>query len=225
MEQILSGIEAIFFDLDGTLSDSDDQIIEELVNRLRFLDFCWKESSRRRFVRKSVSLAMTFFNRSYHFLDRLGIDNFIAKVFLPKAKPEQEVTRHNYALISGVDSAIKILHAHYKLGIISAHSKAGVMYFLEQFALEQYFDVIVDAQSCFYTKPYPQPLLYAAEKVNVIPQNCLMVGDTVVDIVAGKAAGMKTVGVLCGFGTVKNLQKAKADLILSSPEELPAWLT
>ncbi len=47
-----------------------------------------------------------------------------------------------------------------------------------------------------------------------------MVGDTVVDIRAGKAAGAQTVGVLCGFGEEDELRKAGADMILHSPVDL-----
>jgi len=48
-----------------------------------------------------------------------------------------------------------------------------------------------------------------------------MVGDTTVDILSGKRAGMQTVAVLCGFGKEKELQKAGADLILKTTADLP----
>jgi phosphoglycolate phosphatase-like HAD superfamily hydrolase len=60
--------------------------------------------------------------------------------------------------------------------------------------------------------------------VKVLPEKCLMVGDTIVDILAGKAAGMRTIGVLCGFGTQKELNKAAADYILPSPVDLISLL-
>ena len=50
--------------------------------------------------------------------------------------------------------------------------------------------------------------------------DCLMVGDTAVDIRAGKAAGAQTAGVLCGFGEEKELRRAGAGLILSSTADL-----
>jgi phosphoglycolate phosphatase-like HAD superfamily hydrolase len=49
---------------------------------------------------------------------------------------------------------------------------------------------------------------------------CLMVGDTTVDIRAGKAAGVQTVGVLCGFGEEKELREQGADMILATTPEL-----
>ncbi|MPN00756.1 Phosphoglycolate phosphatase [bioreactor metagenome] len=56
--------------------------------------------------------------------------------------------------------------------------------------------------------------------MQVPAQNCLMIGDTTVDILAGKAAGAQTVGVLCGFGEEGELRRAGADLIVKDLKEL-----
>lgn len=220
----LSGIEAIFFDIDGTLSDSDDQLIEEIVRRMRFLHFLWKDHILRKFARSSVSLGMAFFNSTFHIVDQLGLDNFIAKTFPHRHAQNRDDFEKDFSLIAGVENMVAILHARYKLGIVSARSEPGVLHFLKQFSLEKYFDVVVTAQTCYYTKPFPHPLLYAAEMVKVLPEKCLMVGDTIVDVLAGKAAGMKTIGVLSGFGTLKELRKAAADFIFASPVELISLL-
>ena len=92
--------------------------------------------------------------------------------------------------------------------------------FLDQFELRPYFALVVTALTAEHTKPYPDPILYAAEKMGVNPQNCLMIGDTTVDIRAGKAAGAQTVGVLCGFGEEPELRHQGADLILESTAKL-----
>jgi phosphoglycolate phosphatase len=94
------------------------------------------------------------------------------------------------------------------------------MRFLEQYDLVKYFDAIVTGLSAVHTKPYPDPILLAAEKMNVPPENCLMIGDTTVDIRAGKAAGTQTVGVLCGFGEEPELRKMGADEIVKDTTKL-----
>jgi phosphoglycolate phosphatase len=94
------------------------------------------------------------------------------------------------------------------------------MRFLDQFDLAKYFDVIVTGQSAEHTKPYPDPILFAAKKMNVKPEECLMVGDTTVDMRAGKSAGAQTVAVLCGFGEEPELLKMGAGLILKTTSEL-----
>ncbi|HAF60839.1 MAG TPA: hypothetical protein DCK95_00755 [Anaerolineaceae bacterium] len=218
---ILSEIEAIFFDIDGTLSNSDDHIIEEITRRIRFLRFFWKEQNLQKFARASVSLAMTGFNISYHLVDRLGIDDFIVRTFPHKKKNrDRESFDKDHSLITGVEEMLQDLHRKYRLGIISARSDSGVLDFIQKFSLQQYFDVLVSGQTCYYSKPFPHPLLFAADAMHVQPERCLMVGDTVVDILAGKAAGMRTIGVLSGFGTQKELKKAAADFILKSIADL-----
>jgi phosphoglycolate phosphatase-like HAD superfamily hydrolase len=94
------------------------------------------------------------------------------------------------------------------------------MDFLNQFNLAPYFKCIATDQTCEHTKPFPDPIFWAAKEMGTPPDACLMVGDTTVDIRAGKAAGAQTVGVLCGFGEEGELRKYGADMILTSPAEL-----
>jgi phosphoglycolate phosphatase len=60
--------------------------------------------------------------------------------------------------------------------------------------------------------------------MGVQPENCLMIGDTTMDILAGKRAGAQTVGVLCGFGERPELEKSGADLILENTSDLTGAL-
>ena len=87
-------------------------------------------------------------------------------------------------------------------------------HFLEQENLLRYFDVVVTALTARRTKPYPDPIQFAARKFGVAPESCVMIGDTTVDIRAGRSAGTQTVGVLCGFGEEAELRRQGADLIL-----------
>jgi len=108
----------------------------------------------------------------------------------------------------------------YPLAIVSAGGERSTLNFLEQFGLASHFGAVATALTCHYTKPFPDPILWAAERLGVPPDRCLMVGDTTVDIRAGKAAGAQTVGVLCGFGREGELRRAGADLILQSTAQL-----
>jgi phosphoglycolate phosphatase len=60
--------------------------------------------------------------------------------------------------------------------------------------------------------------------MDILPEECLMVGDTTVDIIAGKLSGAQTAGVLCGFGSEEELRKAGADLILRTTPELVKYI-
>jgi pyrophosphatase PpaX len=88
--------------------------------------------------------------------------------------------------------------------------------------LERYFDAVIGGLDVENHKPKPDPVLLALEKIDVIPDQALMVGDLAVDILSGKAAGVRaTVGLTYGFGSRKMLKEAGADYLLDSLEALP----
>ena len=207
-------IRALCFDVDGTLSDTDDQFVQKLVRWLKPFRFLFPSKDPRPFARKIVMMTETPGNFLYGIPDRLGIDDeiaalgdFIYRLGLGKShKP--------FLLISGVKEMLAQLEPHFKMSVVSARGGRSTQVFLDQFELTPLFVSVATAQTCEHTKPYPDPILWAAEQMGVSPQECLMIGDTTVDILAAKAAGAQSVGVLCGFGTQKELQKAGADLIL-----------
>ena len=94
--------------------------------------------------------------------------------------------------------------------------------FLDQFQFASCFSAVATSQTCRYTKPFPDPVLWTARQLGIAPEHCLMVGDTPVDVRAGRSAGTQTVGVLCGFGTQDELRRAGADEIIPSTADLAA---
>ena len=116
------------------------------------------------------------------------------------------------------------LGEHYPLAIVSARGENGTRPFLDHFDLAPRFQSIITGQSCAHTKPYPDPILEAARRSSVDPAECLMIGDTTVDILSARRAGAQSVGVLCGFGREDELLKAGADHILASTAQLAELL-
>ena len=85
-------------------------------------------------------------------------------------------------------------------------------------------DVGKDIEHLLLLPEGQDPILLAAQKMGVKPEECLMIGDTTVDMRAGKSAGAQTVGVLCGFGEEPELRKRGADQILKTTSELTGLL-
>lgn len=214
----LNRVRAICFDIDGTLSDTDDlwlARIEKALLPLRHLTRQDLHSLARRIVMGIEAPG----NWMYSVLDRLNLDAAAGHLLSFLLRPKTGA--HSQSLIiPGVQETLENLAARYPLAVVSARGESGAMSFLNQFGLAPFFKVIVTAQTCRYTKPFPDPILYAAHQMQVKPQECLMVGDTVVDIRAGQRAGAQTVGLLCGFGTEKELREAGANLVLPGPLDL-----
>jgi len=215
----ISRIKALCFDVDGTLSDTDDVYVHKVARFFpRFL-FKDPEHTARRFVMWVEAPG----NALLGLTDTIGLDDEIVALI-------DWISRHHkkqskiFWLIPGVEEMLKQLKGHYPMSVVSARDEKGTMHFLEQFDLVKYFEAIITGQSAEHTKPYPDPILLAAQKMGVKPEECLMIGDTTVDIRAGKSAGTQTVGVLCGFGEESELRKKGADLILKTTGELAGLL-
>ena len=208
-------IKALCFDVDGTLSDTDDLYVQK-VKRLfpRFL-FKDPEHTARRFIMWIEAPG----NALLGLADTLGLDDEMVAVINWLSRHRKHSSKQ-FLLVPGVEELLKQLHGRYPMSVVSARDERGTMAFLEQYDLVKYFDVVVTGLSAPHTKPYPDPILLAASKMNVAPENCLMIGDTTVDIRAGKSAGAQTVGVLCGFGEEPELKKLGADLILKDTPSL-----
>jgi len=208
-------IQALCFDVDGTLSDTDDLYAQRAARILPRMFFPNPEKSARRLVMWLEAPG----NALLGWADTLGLDDELAAALNWAARLRKRSRRH-FLLIPGVDAMLKSLSGRYPMAVVSAREENSTRAFLDHFELTPYFNVIISGLSAAHTKPYPDPILLAAQKMNVKPSECLMIGDTTVDIRAGRAAGAQTVGVLCGFGERQELEQMGADLILDSTPQI-----
>jgi HAD superfamily hydrolase (TIGR01509 family) len=220
----IARIRALCFDVDGTLRDTDDQYVDQLVRWLRPVNFLFAKRDPQKFARRVVMAAESPGTLLYSLPDWLGVDNHLAA--LVELTYRLGLTRRpdTFWIVLNVLEAMQELSKHYPMAVISARGERSTLAFLKKFELLPLFCCVATAHTMPHTKPYPDPVLWAARRMDVPPSECLMIGDTTVDIRAGKAAGAQTAGVLCGFGTEKELRNAGADLILPSPAELPGVL-
>ena len=216
----LARVRAICFDIDGTLSNTDDQFVQRLVKLLTPFDFMLGNNDIYPFARRLVMLTEGPGNWIYGIADRFGLDGRIVAVGDWLYEMGIGETDATFILIDGVREMLVKLHDHFPLSIISVRGRKSTFRFLFQFELLPFFTAVATGQTCKHTKPYPDPIEWAAERMGVSASSCLMIGDTVSDIMAGKNAGTQTVGVLCGFGDEKELKKAGADLIIKNTPDL-----
>ncbi len=215
----VSRIRALCFDVDGTLSDTDDVLMHRLARLLRPFRFLFPRKDLLHVARRLVMASEAPANFLIGIPDRIGLDDEIFALADRVARLTHRQPKH-FQLIPGVREMLERLAPRYPLAVVSARDTRTTMAFLERFDLTPFFCCIAAAQTCPHTKPYPDPILWAAEKMKTPVEDCLMIGDTTVDIRAGKAAGCQTVGVLCGFGEEEELRRRGADMILATTPEL-----
>jgi phosphoglycolate phosphatase-like HAD superfamily hydrolase len=217
-------IQAICFDVDGTLSDTDDLWVSRLEKTLSPTGKLFPPPRRRAFARWAVMGMETPGNLLYWMLDALHLDDDVGRILNKMSKKGRLRASGPFWIIQAVKETLLALQPRYALAVVSARDQRSTMAFMDYFGLTSLFSAVATSQTCEHTKPFPDPLLYVAEQMGIPPHNLLMVGDTWVDIQAGKAAGAQTVGVLCGFGREKSLRRAGADLVIPSTADLAAIL-
>jgi phosphoglycolate phosphatase-like HAD superfamily hydrolase len=115
----------------------------------------------------------------------------------------------------------------YRLAVVTTRARPEALAFLEQSGLARYFETVVTRQDVLRLKPHPEPVRTAARLLSVTPDACLMIGDTVNDVLAARRADAYSIGVLSGFGVRGELERAGADLVLDRAVDIlaqPFWL-
>ena len=215
-------VAAILFDLDGTLAETDDQIIEDLARRLGPLQGFFPDENARPYVRRWVMrlepVAAWWLAR----LDAVDLDDDafrgvkrIRRLLGYRKTSELEI-------VPGTGLALRNLRVRYRLGLVTTRDRRSTLRFLTHHHLDDLFDVVITRDDVRRLKPHPEPIFKAAETLGLSSEQCVMVGDTLADIRSARAANAAAVGVLTGFGGEDDLDEA--DLVLESVVELVQWL-
>jgi HAD superfamily hydrolase (TIGR01509 family) len=204
----------IFLDLDGTIVDSTEAYIE--AARISFQAIGQAAPTKEnaleipRRLEQGISINDITYGESEKFL----------KTYL---KTYYLVTPQKTKLIPNVKAALEALAKKRKLTLITMRyvPKKSIIEELEFFGISKYFSHVVTALDSFKPKPSPEALLSCVRTMDVDISDCVIAGDSVNDVRAGKAAGARTVAVLSGLFRSGELEKEEPDLILNDVTALP----
>jgi len=210
-------VAAVIFDLDGTLIDSIDIYFTIVENALKRLNL--PAVSRNRILEAAESeefkwelvLPQDVLNRKEEIVDEAwAVINEIAP----------QMFADNLELIQGAGHIVESLSSNgLKIGLVTSTQRQYLetkMQPLKNAGVDNLFDAIITSDDVEKRKPAPDPLITCAQLLDMKPGNCVYVGDTTTDIKAGKAAEMRTIGVLTGFDEYETLQKESPDAIVES---------
>lgn len=208
---------AIFFDLDGTIVDSREAYCEAARIAFQAMEQEPPETKiafeipRRLEQKKPISdIIKSDTNR---FLD----------VYL---KAYYSVTEVKTRLLPNVSTVLESLSAKSKLALITMRSvpKETIIKELIRFSVAKYFTYVVTALDTYKPKPSPEALVKCVKALDVPICECVIVGDSINDVKAGKAAGAKTVAVLSGLFYREEFVKEQPDLIIKDAAALPNFV-
>jgi phosphoglycolate phosphatase len=219
-------LEAVLFDLDGTLLDTAADIALALNRTMIEYDFAplTEDEVRRMVGRGSPILIERAAAAQGRIIDAASQAAMVERFFHHYGRLEEsnEDSAQPYA---GAADALRILHdAGLRNAVVTNKHHRFAQALLDRRGLADWVDVVVGGDTCVRRKPDPQPLLFACESLHVPPSESLMVGDSVNDVQAARGAGIPIVCVSYGYNEGRNPRTLECDLLLDSLAELPAAL-
>jgi phosphoglycolate phosphatase len=215
---IAAGYSAVVVDLDGTLADTAEDIHVSLITALRDEGLPPVDlASARLMIGGGPQLLVE------RALDRLGVDTDTRLVTrLTEAfHAHYRVHGDRHArLYDGAESALQQLHATgIRVGICSNKPDDLCRMLTKSFNIDRYVDEILGSTPGMPKKPDPAPLLAIIERLGVMPQDTLYVGDSDADVKAARAAGVPVMLVSYGY-TLRPANQLGADAVINSLADL-----
>ena len=214
-------VDAVIFDMDGTLIDSIDIYFAIVENALEKLDLPP--------VSRDIILAAAeseTFNWELVLPREVlkGNENIIDDAWGVINEIAPQMFADHLDLIKGADRVLqKVSSNGLKIGIVTStqrHYLETKMLPIKKAGVDKLIEIIITSDDVEKRKPAPDPLIACAKKLDIPPAKCVYVGDTTTDMQAGKAAGMRTVGVLTGFDDHDALNQEMPDAIIKSIKDL-----
>lgn len=212
--------EMILIDVDGTLVDSVPDLafcVDAMMNTLgrppwgeaRVRD--WVGNGVERLVRRALigrlegEPAEAEFARAYPvFLDLYAENTSKRSVLYPGVKEGLE----------------RLSAAGYRLGCVTNKAERFTLPLLRDLGIRDHFAIVVSGDTLEHKKPHPAPLLHAAEFFKVAPGQALMVGDSISDVKAARAAGFRIACVPYGYNHGQDVRVAEPDLMIDTLADL-----
>jgi phosphoglycolate phosphatase len=195
----------ILFDLDGTLLDSTEAIL--LCFKDSYKDFGLEAPDQEK-IKSLIGHPLDYM------YEHLGVDKDKVWDFVDRYKfhyrKRSKVMTH---FLPDAKEAIIEASKFARLGVVTTKTGSYSIELLEHLGVMDYFEVLIGREHVTHPKPHPEPILKALYKMDIsYKENIFMIGDTCLDMVSANDAGIKPIGVTCGYGTLKQLQKCTKNI-------------
>ena len=214
----------VLIDVDGTLVDSVPDLaycVDEMMKRLDMPVHGeakvrnWVGNGVERLVRRALIGQLdgepdeALYEQAYPVFIELYRDN----------------TSKRSCLYSGVKEGLDYLKSEgYQMGSVTNKAAQFTEPLLRDLGVYDYFSIVISGDTLPQKKPDPAPLLHAAKFFNVRPEQALMIGDSISDVKAARAAGFRIVCMTYGYNHGVDIREAKPDAVMDSMAELPELL-
>lgn len=204
-------INTILFDYDGTLMDTNEVVLQSWQHTFRTIRGHEEDLS---VIRKTFGepLVMT--------LEKTFPEIPLEESLAIYRTYQKEVFTDFVEVFPGMMELLQQLKEKgYKLGLVTSRTKDTTWRGLEVYGMDQYFDAVITAGDTDKHKPDPEPILITLEKLGAAPEEAIMVGDTMFDLLCAQNAGVRSVIVDWSI-TMSESEKSQADHIIKTASEL-----
>ncbi len=211
----MTNVTHLIFDLDGTLIDSSQGVVEAVNYSLRMMGEPEQDAERiKAFIGYPLSEMYAHFTTAspkelYKHFQVKAAETIVASA---EPLPHVEETLH------------LLKEQGYRMAIATSKIRANVDGILEKLNWKTLFDVTATADEVEHLKPAPDIFRLALKRLGAEPSRALVVGDTVNDVKAAKKVPIKVVTVDSPFGGFEKVESAKPDATIGSLAELPDLL-
>jgi len=220
----LHPVKMVLIDVDGTLVDSVPDLAYCVDEMMKRLDMPVRgEASVRNWVGNGVErLVRRALTNS---LDDEPDEALFAKAYPIFLDLYADNTSKRSILYPGVKEGVAFLKsAGYKLGCVTNKAAQFTEPLLKDLGVYDNFSIVISGDTLPQKKPDPAPLLHAAEFFGVSPKDAMMLGDSVSDVKAARAAGFQIICMSYGYNHGEDIRTANPDAVIDSMAELPELL-
>ncbi len=218
MEDKKLEVKAVLFDLDGTILDSRKAYMKAMKAAFSSIGQRTVDIETVTEIPKRIEQGLPI----HDLIDRPKVGDFM-DVYL---KTYYGSTATESQPIGGISRMLRTLSKKVKLAITTMRCvpARNVIKELENFGLAEYFQEVITTLDTENPKPSPEALIKCAKRLGVQITECAVVGDSIVDVKAGKRARAMTIAVLSGIFSREELEAENPDLILESAKNLPDYI-
>ena len=205
----------ILFDLDGTLIDSTEAILESFHMACKLNGHEVVEDEK---IKSLIGYPLDVMFAS------VGAKEEKVWDFVNSYKEHyRDIATQKTVLLQNAREAIIAAKEFATLGIVTTKTGLYSKILMEHFGVMQHFDVLIGREDVEHPKPHPEPILKALEKLGCTDESVWMIGDTKLDLLSAKDAHVQSIGVLSGYDTEETLQKY-TNIIFRDTLEAVAYL-
>ncbi|MCK9473509.1 HAD family hydrolase [Sulfurimonas sp.] len=205
----------ILFDLDGTLIDSTEAILESFHHSFDLHKLLRKEDEE---IKSLIGYPLDIM------YENLGVEkSLISEIITTYKEHYRDISTQKTQLLKNAKEAVELAKEFATLGIVTTKTGEYSKVLMEHFNIMHHFDVLIGREDVVNPKPHAEPIMKALEKLDTKNKEIWMIGDTKLDLIAAQGANVNSIGVLSGYDKAQTL-KMFTNVILNDALEAAVYL-